>query len=1042
MKKTFTLFTAVMMLASVCFAQSNARRVQPGEKAAVVPVTSVFKAKHKAKAASQTAFKAAGDTVDAFPWIEDFESGVAPVGFSFIDADGDGFNWDYTYLFNDGGYGHNGSEGMVGSASYDIDTRAALHPDNWMILPAISVPQNASNFILSWWDKGQDADYFAEKYSVYICTSGRTVADFTATTAVYSGQTVNDWEKRTVDISSYANQTIYIAFRHHNVSDMFFLDIDDIRVGDPEPPELTLYGPTFVRVDQPAQFVAVAESNTTIAWFVDGASESNTSDTLDYTFTTDGMHQVVATATNNTNLLSSSDTLNVNVFSCENINLPYAPNFSTGLECWDTICDSTHNTGWYPTVEMFDEPVGQVMSISVGSNGLQVVDIPVDNWLVSPEIAMPTTGEEYEVAWKVAPYTTRKDGDHYGIYVINGGDTTLLWEESLTGLNGFNQRMAIIPSTISGDFQVAFRHFNNEGGYAIILDSIQIRALTAPELTLNGPTEAINGNTVSFTAIAPNAESFVWTIDGVEQSETGYTLTTSFTTDGFHTVGVTVSNNEGSDEDSIVVDVYSCNVISQFPLVQDFENGIRCWTKVSMDPANDNRFGIDTVHYAGNYGFRFSSFSSASDYNQYLITPELSLPTEGEYMVKFMYRAYGTNYAEPFSVLASSTTSDIAAFTTVLGSYEHTNNEWTEVAFPLPANTKYVAINYYGHFAYYLYIDNFSVEAINIVPIVELEGPESAETHEQVVFVANAPLATSFAWTVDGTAASETGQVLTVSFDTPGIHSVSVVATNSVGNSAPVTASIDVYTCDVNAPWTEDFEGNTDCWTFYTADGMSHGFVINPNGQYQYSHSGNYCLFGTYSDDVNVDQWAFSPAITMPQDATGYLLSYYVHTTAWEGIPTKYEVRLSTGSTNIEDFTVMLYTEQDSARFYKQRIVDMSQYAGQTIRLAFRNLTPMGGDAMMFDDIEISNTVSINDVAAESKLDLYPNPASTTVNVSTEGIEGKVIVSIVDLNGRVMMQQQGNAQNFTFDVRNLAQGAYFVHMTGENINAVRKLVVK
>ena len=138
----------------------------------------------------------------------------------------------------------------------------------------------------------------------------------------------------------------------------------------------------------------------------------------------------------------------------------------------------------------------------------------------------------------------------------------------------------------------------------------------------------------------------------------------------------------------------------------------------------------------------------------------------------------------------------------------------------------------------------------------------------------------------------------------------------------------------------------------------------------------------------------------------------------------------------------MLYTEQDSARFYKQRIVDMSQYAGQTIRLAFRNLTPMGGDAMMFDDIEISNTVSINDVAAESKLDLYPNPASTTVNVSTEGIEGKVIVSIVDLNGRVMMQQQGNAQSFRFDVSTLVQGAYFVRLTGENVNAVRKLIVK
>ena len=40
------------------------------------------------------------------------------------------------------------------------------------------------------------------------------------------------------------------------------------------------------------------------------------------------------------------------------------------------------------------------------------------------------------------------------------------------------------------------------------------------------------------------------------------------------------------------------------------------------------------------------------------------------------------------------------------------------------------------------------------------------------------------------------------------------------------------------------------------------------------------------------------------------------------------------------------------------------------------------------------------------------------------------------------MQQEGNAASYRFDVSGLAAGAYFVRMTGENVNAVQKLIVK
>ena len=96
---------------------------------------------------------------------------------------------------------------------------------------------------------------------------------------------------------------------------------------------------------------------------------------------------------------------------------------------------------------------------------------------------------------------------------------------------------------------------------------------------------------------------------------------------------------------------------------------------------------------------------------------------------------------------------------------------------------------------------------------------------------------------------------------------------------------------------------------------------------------------------------------------------------------------------------------------------------------------------MAVDDIIIEAGVGINDVE-NVNLTLSPNPASNTVKVSANGIEGTVNVAIVDLNGRTIMEQNGNAQSFTFDVTNVARGAYFVRLTGENVNAVRKLIVK
>ena len=74
-------------------------------------------------------------------------------------------------------------------------------------------------------------------------------------------------------------------------------------------------------------------------------------------------------------------------------------------------------------------------------------------------------------------------------------------------------------------------------------------------------------------------------------------------------------------------------------------------------------------------------------------------------------------------------------------------------------------------------------------------------------------------------------------------------------------------------------------------------------------------------------------------------------------------------------------------------------------------------------------------------MSLCPNPASTMVTLSV-AMEGNLTMSLIDMNGRTVGSWQLTDGSLTFDVSNLAKGAYFVRITGEKSTAVRKLIVK
>ena len=171
-----------------------------------------------------------------------FDDSQIPAGWTVIDGGNpSGFGWQLASTKLGAGYGHNGSADCILSQSYD-NTYGVVVPDNWFISPAVTLG-DASLF--SFWACGQDASYAAEHCGVFVSTTGTNPSDFTMVnewtlsakstgekTTIRGTRDQGTWRQYTVDLSEYAGEARYIAIRHFNCSDMFYLDVDDLELSN------------------------------------------------------------------------------------------------------------------------------------------------------------------------------------------------------------------------------------------------------------------------------------------------------------------------------------------------------------------------------------------------------------------------------------------------------------------------------------------------------------------------------------------------------------------------------------------------------------------------------------------------------------------------------------------------------------------------------------------------------------------------------------------------------------------------------------------
>jgi len=189
--------------------------------------------------------------------------------------------------------------------------------DNWLVSPPINIIN--PNYELKYWEISDANDIeFYDRSSVHVSTGSSNPADGNYV-EVYEANTLNtlNWEQRTIDLSAYNGQTIYIAFRHEGTYHQWF--VDDVTVGPSSYSDAALLGfisPIGVS-ETPGSSPVVVElqnlgttqiNSVTISWDVNSISQTayngsglnlqpgqSTTVTLgNYNFDSEGAYQISA----------------------------------------------------------------------------------------------------------------------------------------------------------------------------------------------------------------------------------------------------------------------------------------------------------------------------------------------------------------------------------------------------------------------------------------------------------------------------------------------------------------------------------------------------------------------------------------------------------------------------------------------------------------------------------------------------------------------------------------------------------------------------
>ena len=427
---------------------------------------------------------------------EDFDEGRL-LDWTLIDADGDAHNWQ---LPSEGGMGFGNSNGMMVSYSYDNASTSPLTPNNFLVSPRVTLPENA---VMLFYASAMDEAYPAEHFGVAIST---TVNDDPLAFTLLQEWTLSakgdenrqgGWHRYTVDLSAYAGQEVYLAIRHFNSTDKFAMCVDEIFVGNFNAKfllysDIILDGQTVATYQYGRHYLlntdgfADGSSHTTTirAYYEDGTTLENE---CAWTYRTSDHFQGSPTglqAQSDGNEVQLSWTLPemTNPVIVDELYYDFADSTLSDL----TLIDANHDGQQFRVYPYGGYGGGIGLRSFSWMNGPGALN--PDNFIVTPRLTPSENGRITFMACDADMPGIAPDPEHFGVAVsttgnTNAADFVMIEEWNSTG--SYTEYSADLSAYAGQQIYVAIRHFNTTGEtYFLCVDNIRLTGIEA-EVTRN-----------------------------------------------------------------------------------------------------------------------------------------------------------------------------------------------------------------------------------------------------------------------------------------------------------------------------------------------------------------------------------------------------------------------------------------------------------------------------------------------------------------------------------------------------------------------------
>ena len=428
----------------------------------------------------------------------------------------------------------------------------------------------------------------------------------------------------------------------------------------------------------------------------------------------------------------------------------------------------------------------------------------------------------------------------------------------------------------------------------------------------------------------------------------------------YDTLTVIATNAYGSDTLSQRVRVVDCSPATTLPWLETFADGLRCWYK----PEGSNWFD-NVPQYQSESARLLQSMCGSSALDSWIISKAIAIPADTALGVRLFWDAASNNnnFHFNYSVLATvgnhtDTSSYIPLYVDTLththfSSFDHMSISLAQFA----GQTIHLAFrNQSPSSNTTLYIDNVTVRP-TAAPIINVSAP-SLVYDDEVTYTATLIEGSSngltYTWhssLMDTTFVGDSS--ITITYDTAGRDTVSVIAANLYGSDIATTTT-EVRRCAVRTvPWGEDFSSDSTrrCWAGLSAYHLSYGWAANVDSRL-----------------------LISPAIDMPANSGDVQLRWTQENPPTMGVNTLVLVS-PTGGTDPADFTDTILAQLHNSG--TDSVILGNAYAGQRIRVAFGVRFPTSGEYILVSNINMGYNTTAPQISLSAPSDITVGTAAS-----------------------------------------------------------------